>query len=68
VLTIAQNERQWYIPFSVEKRGSRSLSPKDEQLGVRESERFRVHLELLLPLAKGRCWRGHKDDEHPKSV
>jgi hypothetical protein len=43
---------------------SRSLSLKNELLGVRESERFRVHLELLLPIAKGRCWRAHKD---PKS-
>jgi hypothetical protein len=29
--------------------GNQSLSPSNEQLSVRESERFRVHVELLLP-------------------
>jgi hypothetical protein len=24
--------------------------------GIRGSERFRVHLERLLPIAKGKCW------------
>jgi hypothetical protein len=33
-----------------------SVSPWNEQLSVRESEPFRVHLELLLPTAE-RCWR-----------
>ena len=36
---------------------SRSQGLLNEQLSVRESERFRVHVELLLPIAKGKRWR-----------
>ena len=45
---------------------SRLLNPKDEQLGVCESERFRVHLERFLPIARGPV--ACKDKEHLKSI
>jgi len=65
------NKWYWYHVSDGRGRWESITGTKNKKMGVQEPEQFRVHLELLLWIVKGRwltCMRWCRDDEHPKSV